>query len=185
VPLGEATGLDEPALLRRIGLAAPPDRVRVLADALERVVDPERARVAREVASIARLAETDRSLRRLADLSAAAGIGERALQRMFRRFAGVSPTWVLRRYRLLDAAEAVRDGQRVSWSELAAALGYADQAHLVRDFRAAIGQTPAAYARAQRGDTPGPPGEASGPPPADAVDRSAGGGVGRPGPTGE
>jgi len=53
---------------------------------------------------------------------------------------------VIRRYRLLDAAEAVRTGDPVPWAGLAAALGYADQAHLIRDFRAATGQTPAAYA---------------------------------------
>jgi len=56
---------------------------------------------------------------------------------------------VLRRYRLLEAAERVRDGQRVSWATVAADLGYADQAHLTRDFRSAIGQTPAAYADTQ------------------------------------
>ena len=64
--------------------------------------------------------------------------------------AGVSPTWVLRRYRLLEAAEAVREGEHVVWAEVASALGYADQAHLVRDFRAALGRTPEAYARALR-----------------------------------
>ena len=68
---------------------------------------------------------------------------------MFLRYAGVSPMWVIRRYRLLDAAESVREGTPVSWAEVAAGLGYADQAHLTRDFRAAIGQTPAAYASAQ------------------------------------
>jgi AraC-like DNA-binding protein len=68
---------------------------------------------------------------------------------MFLQYAGVSPTWVLRRYRLLEAAESVREGKPVSWAEIAADLGYADQAHLTRDFRAAIGQTPAAYAESQ------------------------------------
>lgn len=70
---------------------------------------------------------------------------------MFLEHAGVSPTWVLRRYRLLDAAEAVREGQRVSWAGVAADLGYADQAHLSRDFRAAIGLPPAVNAAAQAG----------------------------------
>jgi len=101
------------------------------------------------VAELGRLAETDRSLRQLPDLCARAGLGPRTLQRMFLQHAGVPPTWVLRRYRLLEAAERVRDGQRVSWATVATDLGYADQAHLTRDFRSAIGQTPAAYAEAQ------------------------------------
>ena len=66
----------------------------------------------------------------------------------------MSPTHVLRRYRLLEAAEAVRGGERVVWSEVASDLGYADQAHLVRDFRAALGRTPEAYARTLRGGRP-------------------------------
>jgi AraC-like DNA-binding protein len=33
---------------------------------------------------------------------------------------------------------------------VAAELGYSDQAHLIREFRAAVGTTPAAYAAAQR-----------------------------------
>jgi AraC-like DNA-binding protein len=150
VPLGAAAGLDEAALLRL--LHEEPDeaaRVGLLAGALEQATDPERVPDARRVAEVARLAETNRSLRRLSDLCQIADTSQRTLQRMFLRYAGVSPTWVLRRYRLLDAAEAVRGGERVSWAEVAADLGYSDQAHLTRDFRAAIGQTPAAYAQSQ------------------------------------
>jgi AraC-like DNA-binding protein len=150
VPLGEGIAVEDAALIRRI-VAEPEEAARVglLAGALEQALDPERVEAASQVAGVARLAETDRSVRRLADLCAMAGIGQRTLQRMFMRHAGVSPTWVIRRYRLQEAAEAVREGASVSWAEVAAALGYADQAHLIRDFRAAIGQTPAAYAEAQ------------------------------------
>ena len=105
----------------------------------------------REERSLSR--RTDRSVRRLSHLSSRSGIAPRTLQRLFARNAGVSPTWVLRRYRLLEVAEAVRQGQAVSWAETAADLGYADQAHLNREFRAATGRTPAAYALAQ---APGP-----------------------------
>jgi len=150
VPLGAAIGADEAALVRQV--AGEPDeaaRVGLLATALERAVDHERVGPAAQVAEVARLAEVNRTVRRLADLCDVAGLGQRTLQRMFLRYAGVSPTWVLRRYRLLEAAEAVRDGEQVSWAEVAAGLGYADQAHLIRDFGAAIGQTPAAYADAQ------------------------------------
>ncbi len=150
VPLGSAIGVAEAALVARI--TAEPDeaaRVGLLAAALEQAADPEREGPARQVADAARLAEDNRAVRRLADLSDLAGLGPRTLQRMFLRYAGVSPMWVIRRYRLLDAAESVREGTPVSWAEVAAGLGYADQAHLTRDFRAAIGQTPAAYASAQ------------------------------------
>lgn len=150
VPLGQAIRVDEPELVRQV-VAAPDEETRVglLAAALEQAVDPELAGPAGQVAGVARLAETSREVRRLGDLCELAGIGQRTLQRMFLRYAGVSPTWVLRRYRLLDAAELVRAGQQVAWAEVAASLGYADQAHLIRDFRAATGQTPAAYAQAQ------------------------------------
>jgi AraC-like DNA-binding protein len=150
VPLGKALGADEAALLARV-IAEPDEaaRVAVLAAALEQAVDPQRRLPAAEVAGVARLAEEDRAVQRLGDLCERAGTGPRTLQRKFLQYAGVSPTWVIRRYRLLEAAESVREGKPVSWAEIAAGLGYADQAHLTRDFRAAIGQTPAAYAGLQ------------------------------------
>jgi AraC-like DNA-binding protein len=150
VPLGQAVAVDEPALLR--ALVAEPDqaaRVAQLARALEEAVDPGRVQAARQVAEVDRLAETDRSIRRLADLCDRSGVGQRTLQRLFLHYAGVPPTWVVRRYRLLEVAETVRAGGPVSWAEVAAGLGYADQAHLITEFRAATGQTPAAYAAAQ------------------------------------
>lgn len=143
--------VDEEGLLHRLG-SAPNEvaRVEALAGALQGALIPRRVATARQVGGVARLAETDRSMRRLGDLSARTGIPSRTLQRLFAQYAGVSPTWVLRRYRLLDVAEAVRSGERPVWAEVAAGLGYADQAHLVRDFRAATGQTPARYASSQR-----------------------------------
>lgn len=150
----DSLGLDEPELVA--AMTATEDeagRVDILAAALtsslERA-DPARVAAARDVTGVARLAETDRHLRRVEQLAEAAGIGVRSLQRLFREHAGVSPTWVLRRYRLLDAAERVRAGEPVSWAEVARELGFADQAHLVRDFRSALGETPAVYARARQ-----------------------------------
>ena len=150
VPLGPAIGTDEPALVRDVAAQPEPEaRAGRLARALEQAADPGRVRPARQVADVARLAETDRSVRRLGDLCERSGITGRTLQRLFLSYAGVSPTWVLRRYRLLEVAEIVREGGPVSWAQVAADLGYADQAHLITDFRAATGQTPAAYAAAQ------------------------------------
>jgi AraC-like DNA-binding protein len=39
------------------------------------------------------------------------------------------------------------DGSTVHWGQLAAELGYADQAHLTRDFTAMFGESPGHYAR--------------------------------------
>jgi transcriptional regulator GlxA family with amidase domain len=156
IPLGQALDVDETQLIEHISAQADQaSRVQVLANVLKGLVvrgDPQRVDLARQVAEVARLAETDRSLRRLANLCDRAGISPRQLQRLFLDYAGVPPVWVLRRYRLLDAAEAVKDGQQVWWATVAADLGYADQAHLGRDFRAAIGKTPTAYAAAQSPD---------------------------------
>nr|WP_246232144.1 helix-turn-helix transcriptional regulator [Nakamurella aerolata] len=112
--------------------------------------DPRRLATAREVAGIARAAEVDRSIRSAVELARPAGLSVRTLQRLFAEYAGASPTWVIRRYRLIDAAERVRAGESVVWADVAAELGYADQAHLTRDFSRALGSPPSAYQQAQR-----------------------------------
>jgi AraC-like DNA-binding protein len=156
VPLGEVLPLDEVALIAQVaagvegGMAAGVAVLEARLTELAETADPGRKRTARAVAEIAALAESDRSLRKLADLAAASGIGSRTLQRMFSEFVGISPGWMLRRYRLLDVAGTVRNGSPVVWAAVAAELGYSDQAHLIREFRAAVGTTPAAYAAAQR-----------------------------------
>lgn len=154
VPLDAVIDIDSADLVRR--LAAESDiatRATILEAALAASVRPSRVNQARSVAQMAKLAETDRTMRTLADLTAATSVNPRTLQRMFREYAGVSPVWMLRRYRLLEAAESVRNGEQVRWADVAANLGYADHAHLTRDFHTATGQTPTAYAAAARAST--------------------------------
>jgi hypothetical protein len=43
----------------------------------------------------------------------------------------------------------------VAWAALALELGYHDQAHLIRDFKAQVGFTPAAYAERCAASLPG------------------------------
>jgi AraC-like DNA-binding protein len=83
---------------------------------------------------------------RVDDLARELGLPVRRLQRLFAEYVGVSPKWVLRRARLHEAAARADEGPGVDWAALAADLGYADQAHLTRDFTAAVGTPPAAYA---------------------------------------
>lgn len=79
---------------------------------------------------------------------ALAGLSTRPLQRLFRDFVGVSPKWVIRRQRLRDVALRLERGGSGSLAELAADLGYADHAHLTRDFKRATGRVPSVFARA-------------------------------------
>ncbi|WOC11461.1 hypothetical protein MP11Mi_05290 [Gordonia sp. MP11Mi] len=130
-----------------------PDRAAPIGDELVRLLaDRPRARIdrAREVSTIAAAVESDRTIATVSQVASIGGITSRTLQRMFTSCAGVSPTWVIRRFRLIDAAEHVRDGRSPDWAQLAADLGYADQAHLTRDFTATIGVSPGAYAAANR-----------------------------------
>lgn len=58
-----------------------------------------------------------------------------------------SPTWMIRRYRIQEAAARLEAGDVHSWSDLALDLGYADQSHFSNDFRRFVGRPPATYAR--------------------------------------
>ena len=87
--------------------------------------------------------ETTRSL----DLERQFHLTRRTLQRLFNRWVGVSPSWVIRRYRIHDALDRLGRGEIVDWPALAAGLGYFDQAHFIKDFRKLIGVSPGQYAR--------------------------------------
>jgi AraC-like DNA-binding protein len=75
------------------------------------------------------------------------GVSPRALQRLFRTYVGVSPKWLIRRYRLQEAAARAEAGETQNWSALALSLGYFDQAHFVNDFKRMIGLPPGEYMR--------------------------------------
>jgi AraC-like DNA-binding protein len=117
-----------------------------LAESLLCSVLPERDPVAEQVAALVSRITDDPGLRRVDELSAASGMTARTLQRLFADYVGVSPKWVMRRARLHEAAERADSGEPVDWAVLASDLGYADQAHLTRDFTVTIGIPPGRYA---------------------------------------
>jgi AraC-like DNA-binding protein len=102
--------------------------------------------VVAQVAGLVERISADPELRRVAALAEVFGMPERRLQRLFAEYVGVSPKWVMRRARLLEAARRADAGEVVDWAALALDLGYADQAHLTRDFTATLGVPPAKYA---------------------------------------
>ena len=106
---------------------------------------PERDPVAEQAAALVALITSDSSLRRVDQLADVSGLSVRGLQRLFADYVGVGPKWVMRRARLHEASERAGSGEPVDWAALAADLGYADQAHLTRDFTATIGVPPSRY----------------------------------------
>ncbi|MEZ5376094.1 MAG: helix-turn-helix transcriptional regulator [Acidimicrobiales bacterium] len=147
-------GLDARRVLDDVRQATTNDeRIGCLRSALDAMVERRDSRLVaegREVANVAAIAETDRSVRRVDDLAGVAGVSVRTLQRLFDQHVGASPSFVIRRWRIIEAAESARlaidgDGEWPGWASIAAELGYADQAHLTRDFRRHLGLSPSAY----------------------------------------
>jgi AraC-like DNA-binding protein len=128
-----SSGLTETALARLLLRYAAPSGRRTPRAAGERAVRAAGAALAE------RMAEPP-SLTELAEL---AGTGKFALLRAFHAEHGLPP------YRYLDQLR-VREAQRLLAAgrppaEVAATVGYVDQAHLTRNFRRIVGLSPGAY----------------------------------------
>ena len=109
-------------------------------------VDAEGTQARRVVAGMQECGE----MLRVEDVAASHGLSIRALQRLFARRIGVSPKWVLQRYRLHEAVARIEAGERVDFAALASKLGWYDQAHFVREFTRIVGQPPGRYLAALR-----------------------------------
>jgi AraC-like DNA-binding protein len=159
-PLADITGVVAPAeqlwgppattLAQRMTTVAGVDQLVALVEEFLRErrprPDPQVELVQRIVAALLH----DRTIARVDDVTEMFGVNPRTLQRLFQRYVGVSPKWVLRRYRLHEAAAVLARERHRPWAEVAAELGYFDQSHFIRDFTAAVGMTPGSYAAACR-----------------------------------
>lgn len=97
------------------------------------------------------LAESDRTLSTITDLAGRLHVSTRTLQRLAATFVGLPPAALIRRRRLQEAAERLREDPGLDLTALALELGYADHAHLTNDFRLTLGFTPSGYRRSQSG----------------------------------
>lgn len=152
VPLAEVLGTDTEALVARVRavMNADPHDVTAQRAAVAAVegalrhflpIDVEGELINAVVADI----EDDPEVLRVAQVCDRFGLSERALQRLVRRRLGLTPKWLIQRRRLQEAAGRLRAGS-TTHAEIAAALGYADQAHLIRDFACITGMTPGQFA---------------------------------------
>jgi AraC-like DNA-binding protein len=110
------------ALLEQLRQARPPDALVV------RAVD--------------RLLTAGKALT-IVDLASELAISPRHLSRRFVEVVGVRPKLVERLARFARAWQQATMGPPLTWAELALANGYADQAHLIREFRAFGAEPPA------------------------------------------
>src|SRR5919106_1971482 len=85
---------------------------------------------------------------RVEEVAARHDLSDRTLQRLFRRYIGLGPKWVLQRYRLHEAAERMAAGDGEDLTRLALELGYFDLPHFTTHFRRAVGRSPAAFLEA-------------------------------------
>lgn len=87
------------------------------------------------------------------DLSRSLGIGRRHLQRMMLEVYGAPPKALAMKYRALRAAASMATNRQAILMD--ALPGYADQAHLTRDFRRFIGVPPGTFIRERASVTAG------------------------------
>ena len=156
VDLEEVLGDDGRALVGRVRRLMAPDphdpaahraAMSAFEDTLRRFLplDADGELVNAVVAAV----ENDMELLQVAQICERFAIGERALQRLLRRRLGLTPKCLIQRRRLQAAAERLRK-ESATQADLAAAVGYADQSHMIRDFLHVTGTTPGQFTAAQR-----------------------------------
>lgn len=113
-------------------------------EALRSVAEPARHLDAAVAAAVARLIHSN-GTESIADLSRAIDLSPRQLRRRFASCVGLTPKELARilRVRAAAVAAAKRDD---SWVGIVAEHGFADQPHLVREFRSVLGATPTRFA---------------------------------------
>jgi AraC-like DNA-binding protein len=147
VPIGELFGAAGQAYEAAI-LAQDDDAMLVAtAETFLRSASPARDEVAEAMGRLVDRIATDRGITTVDALVAHAGCTTRSLQRLFARYIGASPKWVIKRFRLIEVIDQLADRETIDWTRLALDLGYFDHAHFIKDFKSIIGRTPAEYLR--------------------------------------
>jgi AraC-like DNA-binding protein len=117
-----------------------------LVDAFLRGRTPERDPRYERLLDVVREMLDDPGLTSVQQVVERCNVSPRTLQRLFHRYVGVGPKWVLQRFRLHDAVVMLESADPPDLATLAIELGWFDQAHFSRDFADLVGETPAAYA---------------------------------------
>src|SRR5262249_31382304 len=109
---------------RAILLARTDDARIAVAERFLRAQRPEPDANVRHVNEFVYAVANDHRILRVDDLVDRFGVNKRMLQRLFAKYVGVSPKWVIQRYRLHEAAERLAAGAGANHAALALQLGY-------------------------------------------------------------
>ena len=106
---------------------------------------PVRDELVPYLADIVETINSDNSLLKVEDVCKKFSVNKRKLERLFSQYVGATPKWVIKRYRLHEALDQLKEKSFSDLSELALSLGYFDQAHFIKDFKQMIGKSPMEY----------------------------------------
>ncbi len=100
--------------------------------------------------AINREASLPSSRQEVISISQSAGISCRQLERIFKKYVGITPVEFLRLKRVEMARKLLKKIHPLSCTEIAYETGFYDQSHFIRNFRAVTGVTPTAYQNRKR-----------------------------------
>jgi len=92
------------------------------------------------VQELVNLLKNNPEITKVEQLSEISTISIRTIQRYFKHYLGLSPKWLIRKYRLHQALVFLEQ-EDVNILDVVEWLGYTDQSHLIRDFKEMIGVT--------------------------------------------
>ena len=150
VPLGSVMPELEDSLRTRIGHSGEVDVVTAFTAALRELLPQARAVDPQMHAAVEALTLTDGAMS-IAELARRVCLSERQLQRRFGAAVGLTPKQFARIRRLRSTVGDALASENAGWSRLAAQLGFADQAHMIREFSALTGQSPESFLSHTRG----------------------------------
>lgn len=139
VPLEDLWGDGRSLRERLLDASTPQSKFRVLEEVLSEHLAP-RIDTAIQYAIAALRAGMP-----VSQLASRLGLLPRTFTRRFSAVVGINPKRFARVQRLQRVLRAVRLSRHVDWCDLAAQHGYADQAHLIHDFRNLADITPSGY----------------------------------------
>jgi AraC-like DNA-binding protein len=150
VELAELWGQQANDLRNRLADAQEPnERFRLLESALLRRLSRGELHHPATQAALHSLGTPGRASR-TREIARQVGLSQRRLITVFKHEIGVTPQLFGRVRRFQRALSLIRRNGAPDWPTLALDCGYCDQSHMIRDFDAFAGLSPAAYVRGQR-----------------------------------